>query len=52
MRKSLTQTVRIIRPSRVATDARGGTVWDGPVEETENRKTMVPGGGFDPYNSA
>lgn len=35
MSKSLTQTVRIVRPARVRTDERGQTVWDGPVEETE-----------------
>lgn len=35
MSKSLTQTVRILRPARVRTDDRGRTVWDGPVEETE-----------------
>lgn len=35
MNKSPTQTVRILRPSRVKTDDRGRTVWDGPVEETE-----------------
>mgnify|MGYP000498306870 CR=1 FL=1 len=35
MNDKLTQTVRIMRPSRVTTDDRGRTVWDGPVEETE-----------------
>lgn len=35
MDDKLTQTVRIMRPSRVTTDDRGRTVWEGPVEETE-----------------
>jgi hypothetical protein len=35
MSKSLTKTVRILKPARVKTDDRGRTVWDGPVEETE-----------------
>lgn len=35
MNKSLTQTLKILRPARVKTDDRGRTVWDGPVEETE-----------------
>ena len=35
MGKSLTQTVRILKPARIRTDERGRTVWDGPIEETE-----------------
>ncbi len=35
MKKSLTQTVRILRPARVQPDDRGRSVWAGPVEEAE-----------------
>lgn len=35
MSKPLTQTVRILKPSKISVDDRGRSVWSGPVEETE-----------------
>ena len=35
MSKSLTQTVRIMRPAKISTDERGRSVWSGEVEEAE-----------------